>query len=104
MSEMCPTLVFQTYLGNLLYSPKDLTDEIVSRNSSNVIIGQVDIQDLVGRVFDGISIDDLMSRKSEELTHSDNLKRMISFIVSTRQNSSVCPIIFNILAFLPLYI
>ena len=86
-----PLPVFKTYIGNLLYSTLDLADELIS--SAPAVLGQVDIQDIFGRDFADISIDDIqVQRNISKVAIGDTEmlpKSMRMNLLSSRQKSEL---------------
>ena len=86
-----PTPVFKTYIGNLLYSTLDLTDELAA--TTPVILGQVDVENIFCRDFANISIGEIQHKrdpKSIEVNKGDNSSKGLRFnILSSRQKSNI---------------
>ena len=85
-----PAPVFKTYIGNLLYSTLDLTDELAATTS--IILGQVDIENIFGRDFADTSIGDIQHKRNLGSVCSrgnDSSKGLRCNILSSRQKSNV---------------
>ena len=86
-----PLPVFRTYIGNLLYSTLDLTDEIIA--TAPAVLGQIDIQDIFGRDFADIPIGDIQVQRNAtkamigKIEASEMSSRMN--ILSSRQKSEL---------------
>lgn len=88
-----PLPIFKTYIGNLLYSTPDLTDEL--KASTPVILGQTDIQDIYFRDFGEISSNHIQhhhntanTSAATNNTEADSIGRRIN-ILSTRQKGQL---------------
>mmetsp|Transcript_139 Transcript_139/g.166 ORF Transcript_139/g.166 Transcript_139/m.166 type:complete len:517 (-) Transcript_139:194-1744(-) len=69
-----PVPVFKTYIGNLLYSTPDLADEITS--IAPVVLGQIDIQDVISRDFSNLSIGKIQFQEHENLSGRQKCTRI----------------------------
>ena len=77
-----PVPVFKTYIGNLLYSTLDFTQELGGTTPS--IFGQIDIQNIFSRDFDSISIGRIQLQQIEDCQGSLRVN-----ILSSRQKGQL---------------
>lgn len=77
-----PVPVFKTYIGNLLYSTLDFTQELGA--TAPAIFGQIDIQNIFSRDFEGIPIGRIQLQQIEDCQGSVRVN-----ILSSRQKGQL---------------
>jgi Queuine tRNA-ribosyltransferase len=77
-----PVPVFKTYIGNLLYSTLDFTEELCA--TTPAIFGQIDIQNIFSRDFDTIPIGRIQLQQIEDCQGSMRVN-----ILSSRQKGQL---------------
>lgn len=68
-----PVPIFKTYIGNLLYSTPDLADEYTA--IAPVVLGQIDIQDVISRDFSNLSIGKIKFQEHKSPSQSQKCTR-----------------------------